>query len=93
MFALSCPVYFFIIYKAESLEHTETIIKSCTCVWTFRLSFKGGLYVHVCLQKAAELPRRSLSPVLSAVVWTLLSCGILLSFCFLLFTLRFKNNR
>ncbi|KAE8299217.1 putative G-protein coupled receptor 156 [Larimichthys crocea] len=43
--------------------------------------------------KAAELPRRSLSPVLSAVVWTLLSCGILLSFCFLLFTLRFKNNR
>uniref|UniRef100_A0A3P8RMS3 G protein-coupled receptor 156 n=1 Tax=Amphiprion percula TaxID=161767 RepID=A0A3P8RMS3_AMPPE len=40
-----------------------------------------------------ELPRRSLSPVLSAVVWTLLSCGILLAFCFLLFTLRFKNNR
>ncbi|XP_054644322.1 probable G-protein coupled receptor 156 [Dunckerocampus dactyliophorus] len=38
-------------------------------------------------------PRRSLSPVLSAVVWTLLSCGILLTFCFLLFTLRFKNNR
>ncbi|KAG8000604.1 hypothetical protein GBF38_017025 [Nibea albiflora] len=45
------------------------------------------------MQKAAELPRRSLSPVLSAVVWTLLSCGILLAFCFLLFTLRFKNNR
>ncbi|XP_037646475.1 probable G-protein coupled receptor 156 isoform X2 [Sebastes umbrosus] len=42
---------------------------------------------------AVELPRRSLSPVLSAVVWTLLSCGILLAFCFLLFTLRFKNNR
>ncbi|XP_026151834.1 probable G-protein coupled receptor 156 isoform X2 [Mastacembelus armatus] len=42
---------------------------------------------------AAELPRRPLSPVLSAVVWTLLSCGILLAFCFLLFTLRFKNNR
>ncbi|XP_018533788.1 LOW QUALITY PROTEIN: probable G-protein coupled receptor 156 [Lates calcarifer] len=40
-----------------------------------------------------ERPRRSLSPVLSAVVWTLLSCGILLAFCFLLFTLRFKNNR
>ncbi|XP_040004426.1 probable G-protein coupled receptor 156 isoform X2 [Xiphias gladius] len=42
---------------------------------------------------AVELPRRSLSPALSAVVWTLLSCGILLAFCFLLFTLRFKNNR
>ncbi|XP_033472934.2 putative G-protein coupled receptor 156 [Epinephelus lanceolatus] len=42
---------------------------------------------------AVELPRRSLSPVLSAVVWTLLSCGILLTLCFLLFTLRFKNNR
>ncbi|KAM9347866.1 putative G-protein coupled receptor 156 [Symphorus nematophorus] len=42
---------------------------------------------------AVELPRRSLSPVLSAVVWTLLSCGILLAFCFLLFTLRFKSNR
>ncbi|XP_010898529.2 probable G-protein coupled receptor 156 [Esox lucius] len=41
----------------------------------------------------AELQRRSLSPVLRAVVWTLLSCGILLAFCFLLFTLRFKNNR
>ncbi|KAI4805538.1 hypothetical protein KUCAC02_010143, partial [Chaenocephalus aceratus] len=42
---------------------------------------------------AVELPRRSLSPVVSAVAWTLLSCGILLAFCFLLFTLRFKNNR
>ncbi|XP_029314394.1 LOW QUALITY PROTEIN: probable G-protein coupled receptor 156 [Cottoperca gobio] len=42
---------------------------------------------------AVELPRRSLSPVLSAVVWMLLSCGILLAFGFLLFTLRFKNNR
>ncbi|XP_037832166.1 probable G-protein coupled receptor 156 isoform X2 [Kryptolebias marmoratus] len=42
---------------------------------------------------AAELPRRSLSPVLRAVVWTLLSCGILSAFCFLFFTLRFKNNR
>ncbi|XP_034549035.1 probable G-protein coupled receptor 156 isoform X2 [Notolabrus celidotus] len=42
---------------------------------------------------AVELPRRSLSPVLCAVMWTLLSCGILLAFCFLLFTLRFKNNR
>lgn len=49
--------------------------------------------VCVCVQKAVELPRRSLSPVLSAVVWTLLSCGILLAFCFLVFTLRFKNNR
>ncbi|XP_058479206.1 probable G-protein coupled receptor 156 [Solea solea] len=42
---------------------------------------------------AVELPRRSLSPVLRAVVWTLLCGGILLAFCFLLFTLRFKNNR
>lgn len=53
------------------------------------------MYVCVCLcvQMAVELPRRSLSPVLSAVVWTLLSCGILLALCFLFFTLRFKNNR
>ncbi|XP_041858662.1 probable G-protein coupled receptor 156 [Melanotaenia boesemani] len=42
---------------------------------------------------ALELPKHSLSPVVSAVVWTLLSCGILLAFCFLFFTLRFKNNR
>lgn len=49
--------------------------------------------LHVCVQMAVELPRRSLSPVVSAVAWTLLSCGILLAFCFLLFTLRFKNNR
>nr|XP_057938831.1 probable G-protein coupled receptor 156 [Doryrhamphus excisus] len=44
-------------------------------------------------QMTVDPPRRSLSPVLSAVVWTLLSCGILLAFCFLFFTLRFKNNR
>uniref|UniRef100_A0AAY5ETX1 G-protein coupled receptors family 3 profile domain-containing protein n=1 Tax=Electrophorus electricus TaxID=8005 RepID=A0AAY5ETX1_ELEEL len=36
---------------------------------------------------------RSLSPVLCAVVWTLLSCGILLAFLFLIFTIRYKNNR
>ncbi|XP_059355647.1 probable G-protein coupled receptor 156 [Carassius carassius] len=35
----------------------------------------------------------SLSPALRAAVWTLLSCGILLSLFFLIFTLRFKNNR
>ncbi|XP_077072774.1 putative G-protein coupled receptor 156 [Siphateles boraxobius] len=35
----------------------------------------------------------SLSPTLRAVVWTLLSCGILLALFFLIFTLRFKNNR
>lgn len=54
-------------------------------------------FQEVCMcmyvQMAVELPRHTLSPVLSAVVWTLLSCGILLAFCFLLFTLRFKNNR
>ncbi|KAI3356315.1 hypothetical protein L3Q82_017546 [Scortum barcoo] len=53
-----------------------------------------GVYLDLeCGQMAVELPRRPLSPVLSAVVWTLLSAGILLAFCFLLFTLRFKNNR
>ncbi|KAK7153783.1 hypothetical protein R3I94_007217 [Phoxinus phoxinus] len=36
---------------------------------------------------------QSLSPALRAVVWTLLSCGILLALFFLVFTLRFKNNR
>ena len=33
------------------------------------------------------------SPVLCAVVWTLLSCGILLALVFLVFTLRFRSNR
>uniref|UniRef100_A0A3B3Z8R7 G-protein coupled receptors family 3 profile domain-containing protein n=1 Tax=Periophthalmus magnuspinnatus TaxID=409849 RepID=A0A3B3Z8R7_9GOBI len=42
---------------------------------------------------AVELPRRALSPVLSAVVWTMLSCGILLACGFFFFTMRFKNNR
>ncbi|KAK3569414.1 hypothetical protein QTP86_029322 [Hemibagrus guttatus] len=43
--------------------------------------------------RVVELKNRSLSPVLCAVVWTLLSCGILLSFLFLIFTIRYKNNR
>uniref|UniRef100_A0A672RJA7 G protein-coupled receptor 156 n=1 Tax=Sinocyclocheilus grahami TaxID=75366 RepID=A0A672RJA7_SINGR len=40
-----------------------------------------------------DVQSRSLSPALRAVVWTLLSCGILLALFFLIFTLRFKNNR
>ncbi|KAL2081042.1 hypothetical protein ACEWY4_022895 [Coilia grayii] len=44
-------------------------------------------------ERVVEVQGRSLSPVLCAVVWTLLSCGILLSLFFLAFTLRFKNNR
>ncbi|XP_024141676.1 probable G-protein coupled receptor 156 [Oryzias melastigma] len=40
-----------------------------------------------------EPQRRSLSPVLTAVMWTLFSCGIFLAFCFLFFTVRFRNNR
>ncbi|XP_027018342.2 probable G-protein coupled receptor 156 isoform X2 [Tachysurus fulvidraco] len=43
--------------------------------------------------RVVEVQSRSLSPVLCAVVWTLLSCGILLSFLFLIFTIRYKNNR
>ncbi|XP_040057356.2 putative G-protein coupled receptor 156 [Gasterosteus aculeatus] len=56
---------------------------------------QDGLHIlqRLCTLSSTELPRRPVSPVLSAVVWTLLSCGILLAFCFLLFTLRFKNNR
>lgn len=49
--------------------------------------------VCVCAQRVVEVQGRSLSPVLCAVVWTLLSCGILLSFLFLVFTVRYKNNR
>ncbi|XP_026231537.1 probable G-protein coupled receptor 156 isoform X1 [Anabas testudineus] len=48
---------------------------------------------RLCSLSTTAVPKRPLSPVLSAVVWTLLSCGILLALCFLLFTLRFKNNR
>ncbi|KAB5577339.1 hypothetical protein PHYPO_G00208710 [Pangasianodon hypophthalmus] len=43
--------------------------------------------------RVVEVQSRSLSPVLCAVVWTLLSCGILLSFLFFIFTIRYKNNR
>uniref|UniRef100_A0A673AZN2 G protein-coupled receptor 156 n=1 Tax=Sphaeramia orbicularis TaxID=375764 RepID=A0A673AZN2_9TELE len=46
-----------------------------------------------CNLRTVYSQQRTLSPVLSAVVWTLLSCGILLAFGFLLFTMRFKNNR
>ncbi|KAM7407236.1 hypothetical protein PAMA_003119 [Pampus argenteus] len=64
------------------------------CVPLVQSLQRVGVYVDVDWgQMAVELPRRSLSPVLCAVVWMLLSCGILLAFCFLLFTLRFKNNR
>ncbi|XP_035264118.1 probable G-protein coupled receptor 156 [Anguilla anguilla] len=44
-------------------------------------------------QVGVEVERRRISPVLCAVVWTLLSCGILLALVFLVFTLRFRNNR
>ncbi|KAG5851610.1 hypothetical protein ANANG_G00053470 [Anguilla anguilla] len=44
-------------------------------------------------QVGVEVERRQISPVLCAVVWTLLSCGILLALVFLVFTLRFRNNR
>ncbi|CAL8369053.1 unnamed protein product [Arctogadus glacialis] len=37
--------------------------------------------------------RPPLSPALCAVVWTLLSAGLLLALGFLIFTLRFRNNR
>ncbi|XP_016377648.1 probable G-protein coupled receptor 156 [Sinocyclocheilus rhinocerous] len=43
--------------------------------------------------RGVDAQSRSLSPALRAVVWTLLSCGILLALFFLIFTLRFKNNR
>ncbi|XP_038124482.1 probable G-protein coupled receptor 156 [Cyprinodon tularosa] len=45
------------------------------------------------VQLAADIPRQTLSPVIRAIVWTMLSSGILLALCFLSFTLRFKNNR
>ncbi|XP_036426582.1 probable G-protein coupled receptor 156 [Colossoma macropomum] len=43
--------------------------------------------------RLVEVQSRSLSPVLCAVVWMLLSCGILLALLFLIFTIRYKNNR
>ncbi|KAI5106851.1 putative G-protein coupled receptor 156, partial [Silurus meridionalis] len=43
--------------------------------------------------RVVEVQSRSLSPVLCAIAWTLLSCGILLSILFLIFTIRYKNNR
>ncbi|KAJ8246668.1 hypothetical protein GJAV_G00254080 [Gymnothorax javanicus] len=45
------------------------------------------------LRLDARPDRRPLSPALCAVVWTLLSCGILLALLLLIFTLRFRNNR
>ncbi|XP_066541927.1 probable G-protein coupled receptor 156 [Hoplias malabaricus] len=43
--------------------------------------------------RVVEVQSRLLSPVLCAVAWTLLSCGILLALVFLIFTIRYKNNR
>uniref|UniRef100_A0A4W4GRF5 G-protein coupled receptors family 3 profile domain-containing protein n=1 Tax=Electrophorus electricus TaxID=8005 RepID=A0A4W4GRF5_ELEEL len=52
----------------------------------------GDILLRLCTL-VMEVQSRSLSPVLCAVVWTLLSCGILLAFLFLIFTIRYKNNR
>nr|XP_015219190.1 PREDICTED: probable G-protein coupled receptor 156 isoform X1 [Lepisosteus oculatus]XP_015219191.1 PREDICTED: probable G-protein coupled receptor 156 isoform X1 [Lepisosteus oculatus] len=41
----------------------------------------------------SSFPETTISPVLCAVMWTLLSGGILLSAFFLVFTIRFKSNR
>ncbi|XP_072541116.1 probable G-protein coupled receptor 156 [Salminus brasiliensis] len=43
--------------------------------------------------RVVEVQSRSMSPVLCAMVWTLLSCGILLALFFFIFTIRYKNNR
>ncbi|TRY85619.1 hypothetical protein DNTS_008761, partial [Danionella cerebrum] len=47
----------------------------------------------LCSLRAGETQSRPLSPALRAVIWTLLSFGILLSLVFLVFSLRFRNNR
>ncbi|KAL4656586.1 putative G-protein coupled receptor 156 [Arapaima gigas] len=54
-----------------------------------------GVLQHLCALTTGsrEAPLRPLSPVLQAVVWTLLSSGILLALLFLAFTLRCRNNR
>ncbi|KAM4608465.1 uncharacterized protein gpr156 [Polymixia lowei] len=77
-------------------DWSETSLESVVYVGTVRRAARrAGSQLDETLkaEMGVELPKRSLSPVLVAVVWTLLSCGILLTFCFLLFTLRFKNNR
>ncbi|KAM6985075.1 putative G-protein coupled receptor 156 [Aplochiton taeniatus] len=71
-------------------------VHSVVYVGTMRRAFRrAGSQLEETLkaEMGMELPKRSLSTALCAVLWTLLSSGILLAFGFLLFTLRFKNNR
>ncbi|KAF7215680.1 transcript variant X2 [Nothobranchius furzeri] len=81
------------------MEHELNCSSQCNsplCFIQSGISSHDGLDIlqRLCsLTLTAELPRRPLSAVLRAVVWTLLSCGILTAVCFFLFTLRFKNNR
>ncbi|CAB1328923.1 unnamed protein product, partial [Coregonus sp. 'balchen'] len=81
----------------ESERNCSSYCDSRLCLIHPGVNTKKGLEIlqRLCTLSTmgVELQRRSLSPVLCAVVWTMLSCGILLAFCFLLFTLRFKNNR
>ncbi|XP_029567779.1 probable G-protein coupled receptor 156 [Salmo trutta] len=81
----------------ESEQNCSSYCDSRLCLIHPGVNTQKGLEIlqRLCTLNTmgVELQRRSLSPVLCAVVWTMLSCGILLAFCFLLFTLRFKNNR
>uniref|UniRef100_A0A3B3VWZ4 G protein-coupled receptor 156 n=1 Tax=Poecilia latipinna TaxID=48699 RepID=A0A3B3VWZ4_9TELE len=71
----------------------SSVCDSPLCLIQAGLSRQEGQDVLRRLCILNSVPRRSLSPALRAVVWTMLSSGILLAFCFLVFTLRFKNNR
>ncbi|XP_071004719.1 probable G-protein coupled receptor 156 [Oncorhynchus clarkii lewisi] len=81
----------------ESEQNCSSYCDSRLCLIHPGVNTQKGLEIlqRLCTLSTmeGELQRRSLSPVLCAVVWTMLFCGILLAFCFLLFTLRFKNNR
>ncbi|XP_066562980.1 probable G-protein coupled receptor 156 isoform X2 [Amia ocellicauda] len=55
---------------------------------------EGWKVLHkLCRLLSSSVSESTISPVLCAVMWTLLSCGILLAAFFLVFTIRFKSNR
>ncbi|KAM4561364.1 putative G-protein coupled receptor 156 [Fundulus diaphanus] len=82
--------------KPSTKDWSEIWVQSAVYVGTVRRALRRTacqLEETIKAESTEEVPRPSVSPVLRAVVWTMLSSGILLALCFLLFTLRFKNNR
>ncbi|XP_030643469.1 probable G-protein coupled receptor 156 [Chanos chanos] len=81
----------------ETRLNCSSLCESGVCTIHIGVSNQHGwdMIQRICAVSTGtvDVKGRSLSTVLCAIVWTLLSCGILLALFFLLFTLRFRNNR